>query len=198
MNNIRPQLPKIAVFASGFGSNFQAIIDAIKNGVLMAEIVCLVTDKPESYSVQRAIKEGIDIIAFSAKNYASKADYEKMIAAQLIAKGVELIVLAGYMRIIGNTLLTMFPRKIINIHPALLPAFPGAHGIKDAFEYGVKVFGVTIHYVDSGIDTGEIIDQASFHINGTETIDEVETEIHAIEHKLYPATIQKLLEDNNL
>ena len=121
-----------------------------------------------------------------------------MIAAQLIAKGVELIVLAGYMRIIGNTLLTMFPRKIINIHPALLPAFPGAHGIKDAFEYGVKVFGVTIHYVDSGIDTGEIIDQASFHINGTETIDEVETEIHAIEHKLYPATIQKLLEDNNL
>ena len=82
MNNIRPQLPKIAVFASGFGSNFQAIIDAIKNGSLMAEIVCLVTDKPESYSVQRAIKEGIDIIAFSAKNYASKADYEKMIAAQ--------------------------------------------------------------------------------------------------------------------
>ena len=81
---------------------------------------------------------------------------------------------------------------------ALLPAFPGAHGIKDAFDYGVKVFGVTIHYVDSGIDTGEIIDQASFHINGTETIDEVEAQIHAIEHKLYPATIQKLLEDNNL
>lgn len=198
MNRMNPQLPKIAVFASGFGSNFQAIIDATQNGSLMAEIVCLVTDKPESFSVQRAIKEGIDIIAFSAKNYSCKADYEKMIAAQLIAKGVQLIVLAGYMRIIGETLLSMFPRKIINIHPALLPAFPGAHGIRDAYEYGVKVFGVTIHYVDGGIDTGEIIDQAAFHINGNETMEDVETQIHAIEHKLYPATIQKLIEDNNL
>lgn len=198
MNSCCTSRARIAVFASGFGSNFQAIIDASKNESLMADIVCLVSDKPDCFSVQRALKEGIDVIAFSPKNYNSKAEYEKMITAQLLAKGVDFIILAGYMRIVGETLLSMFPRKIINIHPALLPAFPGAHGIQDAYNYGVKVFGVTIHYVDAGIDTGEIIDQEAFHVQGEESLDEIETKIHAIEHKLYPKTIQKLIDENNL
>ena len=186
-------MKKIAIFASGNGSNFQAIIDEIEKGNIETEIAVLVTDKPDCFAVKRAQNHNIPFFSFNPKNYGSKEEYEKEIASFLIEKEVFLVVLAGYMRIIGKVLLSAFPNRIINIHPALLPAFPGKNGIQQAYDYSVKVFGVTVHYVDSGIDTGKIIDQECFKINGTETLQDIENKIHTIEHQLYPKVIKSIL-----
>ena len=183
---------KLAVFASGNGSNFEAIAKACADGSLDAKIVLCVTDKPGAYVTKRAEKYGVPVLEFTPKDFLSKADYEKMLVDRLMTEEVDLICLAGYMRIVGDTLLSAFDGRIINIHPALLPAFKGAHAIKDSFEYGVKVFGVTIHYVDPTIDGGKIISQAAVPYEGDD-IDELESMIHAQEHILYPATIKKLL-----
>ena len=187
------KLPAISVFASGSGTNFQAIADAVNNGTIPARIALLVCDKPDAYVLQRAEKEGITTFVFEPKKFVSKAHYEQQILMELQRHEVEWIFLAGYMRIIGRTLLNAYPEKIVNIHPALLPAFPGANGILDAYKYGVKVFGVTVHFVDEGVDKGKIIDQDSFKIWGSESLEEVENQIHKIEHEIYPRVIAKLL-----
>lgn len=186
-------MKKIAVFASGFGSNFQAIIEAVKSQTLQADIALLVSDKPSCKAVERANENHIDTFTFNAKEYADKAAYETAIMQELRQRDVDYIVLAGYMRYIGEVLLTNYPMKIINLHPALLPSFPGAHGIADAYNHGVKVFGITIHFVDEGVDTGKIIDQFAFHADGTETLDEIETRIHQLEHQYFPITINKVI-----
>jgi len=186
-------MKKIAVFASGNGSNFQAIIDEIANGNLHAEIAALVTDKPDCFAVERALNHNIPVLSLNPKDYPSKEEYEKEIAFYLIEKNVSLLVLAGYMRLIGDILLQAFNNRIINIHPALLPAFPGKNGIQQAYQYGVKIFGVTVHYVDAGMDTGKIIAQESFKANGDETLEEIEHKIHAIEHLLYAKVIREVL-----
>jgi len=186
-------MKKIAIFASGNGSNFQAMIHEIEKGNLMAEIVALVTDKPDCFAVHRAQKHNIPVFAFTPENYLSKEEYEREIAFFLIEKNVSLIVLAGYMRLIGEVLLSAFPNRIINIHPALLPAFPGKNSIQQAYNYGVKIFGVTVHYVDSGVDTGKIIAQECLKTTGTESLQEIEQKIHSIEHQLYSNVIKKIL-----
>ena len=186
-------MKKIAVFASGFGSNFQAIIEAVKQQTLNADIALLVSDNPSSKAVERANAAGIDAFTFCAKDYAGKAAYEQAVLAELQKRQVEYIVLAGYMRIIGKTLLEAFPMRIINLHPALLPSFPGAHGIADAYHYGVKVFGITIHFVDEGIDTGKIINQFAFHAEENDTLETIETKIHQLEHQHYPETVDKTI-----
>jgi len=186
-------MKKIAIFASGHGSNFQAIINAIENGSLTAKIAVLVTDKPDCFAAERAHTHNIPVFSFIPQHYASKEEYEKEIAFFLIEKNVSLIVLAGYMRLVGEVLLSAFPNRIINIHPALLPAFPGKNGIKQAYDYGVKIFGVTVHHVDAGVDTGKIIDQECFKATGTETLEEIEEKIHHIEHQLYPKVIKAVL-----
>ena len=186
-------MKKIAVFASGFGSNFQAIIEAVKQQTLNADIALLVSDNPSSKAVERANAADIDAFTFCAKDYAGKAAYEQAILAELKAKEVEYIVLAGYMRIIGKTLLEAYPMRIINLHPALLPSFPGAHGIADAYNYGVKVFGITIHFVDEGIDTGKIINQFAFHAEENDTLETIETKIHQLEHQYFPLTINEVI-----
>jgi len=186
-------MKKIAIFASGNGSNFQAIVDAVEKGNLMAEIAVLVTDKPNCFAVERAQNYNIPVFSFDPKNYTSKDKYENEIALYLIEKNVSLIVLAGYMRLIGEVLLNAFQNRIINIHPALLPAFPGKNGILQAHQYGVKVFGVTVHYVDAGMDTGKIIAQECFKADGTETLQEIEQKIHMIEHQLYVNIIREIL-----
>ena len=186
-------MKKIAVFASGFGSNFQAIIEAVKQQTLNADIVLLVSDNPSSKAVERANAAGIDAFTFCAKDYAGKAAYEQAVLSELRAKQVDYIVLAGYMRIIGKTLLEAYPMRIINLHPALLPSFPGAHGIADAYNYGVKVFGITIHFVDGGIDTGKIINQFAFHAEENDTLETIETKIHQLEHQYFPLTINEVI-----
>jgi phosphoribosylglycinamide formyltransferase-1 len=183
---------KIAVFASGFGSNFEAIIQAQKEQRLCVDIALLVSDKPDSYAVERAKKHQIPVFTLRLKDFISKEDYELTILNELKNKKIELIVLAGYMKLIGKTLLNAFPKKILNIHPALLPAFPGMHAIEQAYNYGVKMFGVTVHYVDEGMDTGQIIAQDGFLVDDTDTLESIETKIHQIEHRLYPAAIEKI------
>ncbi|MBU8880285.1 phosphoribosylglycinamide formyltransferase [Bacillus sp. FJAT-29790] len=185
-------MKKIAVFASGGGTNFQALIDAAKNGELNADIKLLVCDKPEAYSIERAKKANIPYFAFKARDFASKDEYENEIIHLLNKLDIEFIVLAGYMRLIGPILLSAFDGKIVNIHPSLLPAFPGKDAIGQAFEANVSVSGVTVHFVDAGMDTGPIIAQQSFEISKTETKESFEAKIHEIEHKLYPSVLQKL------
>lgn len=184
---------RIAVFASGEGTNFEAIAAACRRGELAARVALLVCDKPGARAVERAAAYGVETFVFSARDYASKADYEREIVRRLDAAGVELVCLAGYMRIVGDVLLEAYGGRIVNVHPSLLPAFRGAHAIEQALEYGVKVFGVTIHYVDATLDGGRIIAQRAFDYEGGDAA-ELEARIHAVEHPLYVETIGRLLE----
>ena len=152
----------------------------------------MVCDKPQARVVEVAQKMGIPSFVFSAKEYASKADYEREIVSRLREAEVELICLAGYMRIVGEELLSAYEGHIINLHPSLLPAFKGARAIEQAMEYGVKVFGASIHYVDSSLDGGRIIAQRAIEYDG-DSIEKVTAKIHSIEHELYIQTISKLL-----
>ena len=188
-------MKKIAIFASGSGSNYEAIMQAIEKGIIKdAEVALLVCNKKKAYVLERARKYNTESFVFNKNSFESKKDYETLIVEELKKRDIDLIVLAGYMLIVGDTLLEAYPNKIINIHPALLPSFKGAHGIKDAFDYGVKVFGVTVHYVSPELDGGKIISQRAFEYYG-DSISEVEEKIHAIEHVLYPETINKVLKE---
>lgn len=175
---------KTAVFASGNGSNFEALARGCATGQIDAEIALCVCDRPGAYVTERARRLGIPVMEFRPKDFASKAEFEAMLVERLHEAGVELVFLAGYMRIIGPVLLEAYEGRIVNIHPSLLPAFKGAHAIRDAFDYGVKVFGVTVHWVDASLDGGRIIAQAPIPYNGTD-IEVLETMIHAREHALY-------------
>lgn len=185
-------MKKIAVFASGSGSNFQSIVDEIDSGMLQADVRLLVCDRPGARVTERAEAAGIPVFSFRAKEYESKEAFEGEIVRELRASGVEFIVLAGYMRLIGPTLLEAFDGKIVNIHPSILPAFPGKDAIGQAFDGGVKVTGVTIHYVDTGMDTGEIIAQEAVTVEEDETRESLQRKIQAVEHRLYPATLRDL------
>lgn len=184
---------KLAVFASGNGSNYEAIAAACAEGRLNAEVALLVCDKPGAYVIERAKKFGTPTFVFSPKSYASKADFETEIADRLDELGVGLVCLAGYMRIIGEVLLKRYGGKIINIHPSLLPAFMGAQAVERAVEYGVKVYGITIHWVDESLDGGKIIAQKAFEYYGSDP-EEVHRLGQVIEHKLYVETINKLIQ----
>ncbi|MGX7262838.1 phosphoribosylglycinamide formyltransferase [Enterococcus crotali] len=186
---------KLAVFASGNGSNFQAIAEAVVAGVIDAEITLLFCDKRDAYVVQRAKSLLIPVISFSPNDFSSKAMYEAEILHLLEEEQIDLVILAGYMRIVGPTLLEVFSNRIINIHPSLLPDFPGLHGIKDAFYAKVPETGVTIHYVDDGVDTGPIIAQEKIEIKATDSLDSLEEKIHRVEHKLYPSVLAKLIKN---
>ena len=183
---------KIAIFASGNGSNFEALAKACLQSRINAEVVLCVCDKPGAYVTQRAKKLEIPTLELKPKSFPSKEEYEKCILEALRKEGAELICLAGYMRIIGNTLLKAFERKIINIHPSLLPAFKGVDAVGQALEYGVKVFGITVHYVDDSLDGGEIISQVAIPYDGGDR-EELEAMIHAREHALYVSTLRSLL-----
>lgn len=186
-------MKKIAVFASGSGSNFQAIAVAAQSGSLNAEISLLVCDKPGAFAVDRAEMLGIPALVISPKSYPSKEAYEEEVLQKLTSLEVDMIVLAGYMRLIGPTLLNAFEGKIINIHPSLLPAFPGKDAIGQALAAGVKTTGVTIHYVDEGMDTGPVIASAAVNIIAGETHDSLQKKIQRIEHSLYPEVLEELL-----
>lgn len=184
----------LAVFASGNGSNFEAIVQQMKEGNVDGEVKLLVSDQEDAYAIKRAEKHGIPTFVFNAKQYKSKEQYEQRILEKLRQYDVELIVLAGYMRLVGKTLLEAYENRIINIHPSLLPSFPGLDAIGQALKAGVKVTGVTVHFVDSGMDTGPIIAQEPVKINENDTKEDVTKKIQSIEHELYPKTIQKVIE----
>lgn len=183
---------RIAVFASGKGTNFEAIAAACSRGEIDAQVALLVCDKPQAEVVAKAARLGIECFAFSAKEYSSKEEYEQKIVELLDSRGVELVCLAGYMRIVGSVLLGAYGGRIINIHPSLLPAFAGARAIEQAVEYGVKVFGITIHWVDNTLDGGKIIAQQAFNYEGSDP-EQVHRIGQQIEHKMYVETIKKIL-----
>lgn len=182
---------KIAVFASGSGSNFEAIAQACRSGELLAEIVVVITDRPAAYVIERAKEMNIPVAAYEAKAFRSKEAFEKAIVERLTDDGVEWLVLAGYMRLIGPTLLNAFPSRIVNIHPSLLPAFPGKDAIGQAIAHGVKVTGVTVHLVDEGMDTGPILAQQAVAVVHND-LEKTAQSIHEVEHVLYKETLQQL------
>ncbi|MDQ6422538.1 phosphoribosylglycinamide formyltransferase [Paenibacillus sp. LHD-117] len=183
---------RIAVFASGQGTNFQAIADAVREGKLDGSIELLVCDKPSAPVVERASRAGVDAFVFKPKDYPNREAYETEIIAELAERGVELIVLAGYMRILTQTLVEPYYGRMINVHPSLLPSFPGVNAIGQALDYGVKLTGVTVHYVDGGLDSGPIIAQAVVPILSNEPIESLSERIQVVERELLPEVIQHI------
>ncbi len=180
----------LGILASGRGSNFQSIIDSIASGFLKANIAVLITDNPNAYAIERARKHNIDSLVLKPRDFTNKDTYYAHIARELKERGVELVVLAGFMRVIGKALIDQYKNKIMNIHPALLPSFPGLHGQKQAVDYGVRISGCTVHFVDEGMDTGPVIIQAAvpaYHDDTEETLSE---RILKQEHKIFPYAIR--------
>ena len=184
---------QLAVFASGTGTNFEAIARACAEGAIPADVAVMVCDKPGATVIEKAARYGVETFVFSPKDYPSKAAFEADIVKVLDAKKVDLVCLAGYMRIVGDTLLGAYEGKIINIHPSLLPSFKGAHAVEDAVAYGVKVYGITIHWVNADLDGGKIIAQRAFDYDGDDPA-EVHRIGQKIEHALYIETINKLIQ----
>ena len=180
----------IAVFASGNGSNFQAILEAIKKGKLKANLKLLVCDNPQAYVLERAKKAQVKSFLIERKNYQTKKEFEGEIIKNLEAEEIGLVILAGFMRILSADFIRQHKFRILNIHPALLPSFKGAQAIRDAFIYGVKVTGVTVHFVDEQTDHGPIVLQEPVKIRPEETMKSLEKKIHKLEHKIYPLAIQ--------
>lgn len=185
------KLIPIAVFASGSGSNFQAIAEAIEQQEIHAKIELVITDKPDAYVIQRAESKGIPVLVVRPKAFETKEAYETEILNALKEREIEWLVLAGYMRLIGPTLLGAYGSKIVNIHPSLLPSFPGKDAIGQAMAHGVKVTGVTVHYVDEGMDTGAIIMQRAVEVIDGDR-EKTEAAIHAVEHDVYKKSLQFL------
>ncbi|MBR6863697.1 MAG: phosphoribosylglycinamide formyltransferase [Bacteroidales bacterium] len=184
---------QLAVFASGAGTNFEAIARACAEGAIPADVAVMVCDKPGAAVIEKAARYGVETFVFSPKDYPSKAAFEAEIVKVLDAKKVDLVCLAGYMRIVGETLLGAYEGRIINIHPSLLPSFKGAHAVEDAVAYGVKVYGITIHWVNADLDGGRIIAQRAFDYDGNDPA-EVHRIGQKIEHALYIETINKLIQ----
>ena len=187
-------IKKIAIFASGEGTNFTALCQAFDYEKMPVKVTLLVCDHQNVNVLQRAKQEQVPSLVVNFKDYADKAAAEAAIIKKLAAEQIDFILLAGYMRIVGPTLLAAYAGKIINIHPALLPHFPGRHGIEDAYQAGVSETGVTIHWVDEGIDSGQIIAQHKVPIYKTDKLADLEQRIHQTEHTFYPSIVKELLE----
>lgn len=187
---------KIAIFASGTGSNFEALLTAIDEGRLQAKATLLVCDKTGAPVIEKAKARAIPTFVFTPKAYGSKAQYEEAILNALKDHHVDWVILAGYMRLIGPVLLAAYEGRIINIHPSLLPKYKGKDAIERAFSAGEKEIGVSIHYVDAGMDTGEVITQEAIPLTGKETLPEVKAKIHQVEHRLYPKTLECLFKNS--
>ena len=184
---------RVAILASGNGSNFEALAHQFQAGLLPGELAFVFSDHHNAYVLERARRLNIKAYSFEVKEFENKAAYEKALLQLLQEQEIDLVVLAGYMRIIGKTLLSHHSNRILNIHPSLLPSFPGLHGIKDAYEYGVKVTGVTVHLVDDGVDTGPIIAQEPVMILPEDSLESLEEKIHQTEHRLYPKVLRDVL-----
>ena len=184
---------RVAILASGNGSNFEALAHQFQAGLLPGELAFVFSDHHDAYVLERAQRLNVRAFSFEVKEFENKAAYEKALLQLLQEQEIDLIVLAGYMRIIGQTPLSHYSNRILNIHPSLLPSFPGLHGIKDAYEYGVKVTGVTVHLVDDGVDTGPIIAQEPVMILPEDSLESLEEKIHQTEHRLYPKVLRDVL-----
>jgi phosphoribosylglycinamide formyltransferase-1 len=181
---------KIGVLISGSGSNLQAIMDKCESGDIAADVVVVVSNKADAYGLTRAANHNVDGVFLNRKEHDGEASYNNAILQVLRNHGVDLVVMAGYMRLLGKEVLNAYPNKVMNIHPALLPSFPGAHGIKDALDYGVKATGVTVHFANEVFDEGPIILQETLPVFEDDSEESLAERIHAIEHEIYPRAIK--------
>ncbi len=185
---------KIGVLLSGGGTNLQAIIDAVAADGLPVEVAAVVSSRPDAYGIERARAAGIPVTVLDRAAYADPQAADERIVEALRAAGAEYAVMAGYMRKVTPVLLGAFPDRVVNLHPALLPSFKGAHAIDDAWEAGVKVTGVTVHFANEEYDKGPIIAQRAVEVREDDTRASLEERIHAVEHQLYPEVLQALAE----
>lgn len=181
----------IAVFVSGNGSNLQALIDAEKSGALGAgRLALVVSDNAGAFALERAKKAGVKTFVLEKTGFKTREEYDKAVASELDKNGIEAIVLAGFLRILSTGFIKKYKERILNVHPALLPSFKGLHGIKDAFDYGVKITGVTVHFVDDELDGGAVILQGAVSVDPKDTPETLEAKIHKVEHELYPRAVR--------
>jgi len=178
-----------AVLASGRGSNLQAIIKAIKAGKINAQLNLVISDKKDAYALEGARQAGITSVFINPKDFPDRESFDQAIVQRLQEFKIDFVVLAGYMRLVSIYFIQQYPDRILNIHPSLLPAFRGMHAIKDAFDYGAKITGVTVHIVVKEMDDGPIILQESLRIDPQDSIESLEERIHQVEHRLYPQAI---------
>ena len=184
----------IGVLISGRGSNLQAIIDAVQDGRLMARVALVISNRPDAYGLERARQAGIETLVRDHKAWPSREAYEAVLVEDLRARNVQLVCLAGFMRLLGATFVDAFPTRILNIHPALLPSFPGLHAQRQALEHGVKFSGATVHLVDTNLDAGPIVMQAVVPVFTDDTEDSLSARILAEEHRIYPEAIGRVLD----
>lgn len=181
---------RLGVLVSGSGTNLQAIIDSAEAGDLHADIAVVISNREDAGGLDRARRHHIAAVWVDPASFDSPQAYNEALRDELQGHGVDLVVMAGYMKLLGVAVLDAFPNAVLNIHPALLPSFPGAHGIADAFAYGVKVTGVTVHFANEVFDEGPIVAQETVAIDEGDTIETLEARIHEVEHRIYPAAIQ--------
>ena len=186
--------PRLGVLISGRGSNLQSIIDAISAGELAASIGVVISNRADAQGLQRARDAGVEATSISPRDYADRDAYDRALADVLLARRVSLVCLAGFMRLVGQPLLDAFPNRILNIHPSLLPAFPGLEAQRQALEYGVQVTGATVHLVTSELDGGPIVLQAAVPVLPDDTIDTLSARVLLQEHRIYPEALKIVLE----
>jgi phosphoribosylglycinamide formyltransferase-1 len=185
---------RLGVLASGSGSNLQAILDACAARRIPAEVAVVICNLPDARALQRARDARVPALALPHQEFARREDYDARLVTELRARGVELVCLAGFMRIVTPVLLSAFPQRVINIHPSLLPAFPGMHGVRQAFRAGVRVSGCSVHFVDQGTDSGPVLIQAAVPVLDGDTEESLAARILAQEHRIYPRAIQLIAE----
>lgn len=184
----------IAIVASGGGTNAQAIIDRIAQGALDARIRLVLSNRPGAGVLDRARRAGLPARALDHRDFASREAFDGRLAGLIAASGAEYVILAGFMRILSGSFLRAFPGRVLNVHPALLPSFPGVRGGPDALDYGVKITGCSVHFVEEKMDSGPLIIQAAVPVTAGDSLDELMPRIHAMEHRIYPQAIQWLAE----
>ncbi|MCR5813446.1 MAG: phosphoribosylglycinamide formyltransferase [Desulfovibrio sp.] len=182
----------IAILASGNGTNAQAMIDKMQAGLLDIDIVLIASNNPKAKVLERAKKAGLAHLVLDHHDYPDREHYDQALLAAVLAHKAQAVVLAGYMRLLSRTFLQGFPGQVLNLHPALLPSFPGLHGARDAMEYGVKLTGATVHFVNEIMDNGPVIIQAAVPVKDGEDEETLLTRIHAMEHRIYPQAVQWL------
>lgn len=183
---------RIGVLLSGSGTNLQAVIDAIADDALPVDIVQVVSSRPDAQGIDRARRAGIPVLALDREVYVDPGAADARIVETLRSAGVQYVVMAGYMRKLTPVMLDAFPDRVLNLHPALLPAFKGAHAIRDAFDSGVKVTGVTVHFANEDYDKGPIVAQRAVEVLEGDTLEDLEQRIHEVEHRLYPEVLRRI------
>jgi phosphoribosylglycinamide formyltransferase-1 len=185
---------KLGVLISGNGSNLQAILDAIAAGELHASVEVVISNRRGAYGLERAEAAGIRAVTLDAKHYEDAAAFNRALTGELVHHRVDYVIMAGYMKLLGTEVLDAFPQRVLNLHPALLPAFPGAHAIRDALAAGARETGVTVHIANEAFDEGPILAQEVVPVFERDTLESLEERVHEVEHKLYPEVIQKIAE----